>query len=154
MSDSSQPHGLQPTRLLRPWDSPGKSTGVGCHGQINKGVVCVSTQSLSHSESLDLMNRSPPVSSVHGILQARILEWVAIPFSKGYSQPRDQICISSIAGGFLTTESLGKPKSYVHIDVTYKICINRLLILLVRLLINSRLFVVKFGENQMLYGDF
>ena len=31
MSDSSQPHGLQPTRLLHPWDFPGKSTGVGCH---------------------------------------------------------------------------------------------------------------------------
>ena len=31
MSDSSHPHGLQPTRLLRPWDFPGKSTGVGCH---------------------------------------------------------------------------------------------------------------------------
>ena len=31
VSDSSQPHGLQPTRLLRPWDFPGKSTGVGCH---------------------------------------------------------------------------------------------------------------------------
>ena len=32
MSDSLRPHGLQPTRLLRPWDFPGKSTGVGCHG--------------------------------------------------------------------------------------------------------------------------
>ena len=31
MSDSSQPHGLQPTRLLLPWDFPGKSPGVGCH---------------------------------------------------------------------------------------------------------------------------
>jgi len=31
MSDSSRPHGLQPTRLLHPWDFPGKSTGVGCH---------------------------------------------------------------------------------------------------------------------------
>ena len=31
LSDSSQPHGLQPTRLLCPWDSPGKNTGVGCH---------------------------------------------------------------------------------------------------------------------------
>ena len=31
MSDSLQPHGLKPTRLLRPWDFPGKSTGVGCH---------------------------------------------------------------------------------------------------------------------------
>ena len=100
------------------------------------------------------MDCSLPGSSVHGILQARMLEWVAIPFSKGYSHPRDQIGISHIAGGFLTTESLGKPKTYVHIDVTYKICINRLLMLLVRLLINSRLFVVKFGENQKLYGDF
>ena len=38
----------------------------------------------------DPMDCSPPGSSVHGILQARILEWVAIPFSKGFSQPRDQ----------------------------------------------------------------
>jgi len=37
---------------------------------------------------------------VHGILQARILEWVAVPFSKGSSQPRDQIQVSCIAGGF------------------------------------------------------
>ena len=36
MSDSSQPHGLQPTRLLRPWDFPGKSTGVGCHCLLRK----------------------------------------------------------------------------------------------------------------------
>ena len=36
MSDSWQPHGLQPTRLLRPWDFPGKSTGVGCHCLLRK----------------------------------------------------------------------------------------------------------------------
>ena len=45
---------------------------------------------------------SPPGSSVHGILQARILEWVAMPFSRGSSQPRDQTQVSSIAGGFFT----------------------------------------------------
>ena len=39
---------------------------------------------------------SPPGSSVHGILQARILEWVAMPFSKGSSRPKDQTCISSL----------------------------------------------------------
>ena len=50
----------------------------------------------------DPMDCSPPGSSVHGILQARILEWVAIPFSRGYSQPRDQTQVSRIAGGFLT----------------------------------------------------
>ena len=45
---------------------------------------------------------SPPGSSVHGILQARMLEWVAIPFSRASSWPRDQTCISSMAGRFLT----------------------------------------------------
>ena len=39
--------------------------------------------------------------TVHGILQARILEWVAFPFSKGSSRPRDQIQVSHIAGEFL-----------------------------------------------------
>ena len=45
---------------------------------------------------------SPPGSSVHGILQARILEWVAIPFSRGFSQPRNRTLVSCIAGGFFT----------------------------------------------------
>ena len=48
------------------------------------------------------MDCSPPGSSVHGILQARILEWVAIPFFRGSSQPRDQIWISHTAGRFFT----------------------------------------------------
>ena len=46
----------------------------------------------------DPMNCSPPGSSIHGILQARILEWVAISFSKGTSQPRDRTRVSHIAG--------------------------------------------------------
>ena len=50
------------------------------------------------------MNYSPPGSSVHGILQARILEWVAVPFSRGSSQPRDQTLVSCIAGRFLLSE--------------------------------------------------
>ena len=41
--------------------------------------------------------------TVYGILQARILEWVAFPFSRGSSQPRDQTYVSHIAGGFLTS---------------------------------------------------
>ena len=52
------------------------------------------------------MDRSPPGSSVHGILQARLLEWIAMPFS---SQPRDRTRVSCIAGGFFTAEPLGKP---------------------------------------------
>ena len=50
---------------------------------------------------------SPPSPSIHGILQARILEWVAIPFSRGSSRPRDQTCVSCI--GRLTAGSPGKP---------------------------------------------
>ena len=50
----------------------------------------------------DPMDCSPPGSSVHGILQARILEWVAIPFSRVYSQPRDWTQVSCIGGGFFT----------------------------------------------------
>ena len=49
----------------------------------------------------DPMDCSPPGSSVHGLLQARILEWVAIPFSRGSSRPRDRTWASHIADGFL-----------------------------------------------------
>ena len=58
------------------------------------------------------MDHSPPGSSVHGILQARILEWVAMPSSRGSSRPRNQThvsCVSCIAGGFFTAEPPGKP---------------------------------------------
>ena len=48
----------------------------------------------------DPMDWSLPNSSVHGILQARILEWVPIPFPRGSSQPRDRTQMSCIAGGF------------------------------------------------------
>ena len=67
------------------------------------------------SDSLWPMNCSPPGSLVHGIFQARMLEWVTIPFSSGSSQPRDQTQVSCIAGKFLTTESPGKPAS-THCD--------------------------------------
>ena len=49
-----------------------------------------------------LMDCGPPGSSVHGVLQARILEWVTIPFSRGSSQPRDQTWVFCIAGGFFS----------------------------------------------------
>ena len=73
MSDSSRPHGLQPTRLLRPWDSPGKNTGVGCHFLLKfmKG------KRESDTTLSDPMDCSLLDSSVHGIFQARVLEWGA-----------------------------------------------------------------------------
>ena len=81
-----RPHGLQPTRLLRPWDSPGKNTGVGCPFLLQ----CIKVESKSevaqscpiHSDPMDC---SPPGSSIHGIFQARVLEWGAIAFSLEHS---------------------------------------------------------------------
>ena len=136
MSNSLWPHRLQPTRLLCPWDFPGKSTGVGCHGLTDMILLC----------DVDLMNQkqlceiiyskkrvcvlftqsgptlcdprdsSPPVSSIHGILQARILKWVAIPFSRVCSWPRDETWVSCIAGRFFaiwaTMEAPKKTKHY------------------------------------------
>ena len=58
----------------------------------------------------DHMDYNPPASVVHGISEARILEWVSISFSRVSSQPRNQTCVSCIAGVFFTTEPSGKPK--------------------------------------------
>ena len=55
----------------------------------------------------------PMAYTVHGILQARILEWVAFPFSRGSSQPRDQTQISHTAGGFFTSWATRKPEAVV-----------------------------------------
>ena len=57
----------------------------------------------------DPIDGSPPGSPIPGILQARILEWAALSFSKRSSGCRDQTCVSCIAGGFFTTEPLRKP---------------------------------------------
>ena len=57
---------------------------------------------LQYSDLENSMDCSPPGSSVHGILQARILEWVAMPSSRGFSQLRDQTQVSCITGGFFT----------------------------------------------------
>ena len=78
----------------------------------------VVVQSLCHAQFFcNPMDCSPPGSSVHGISQARILEWVAIAFSRGSSQPRDQTCISYIAGGFFTAEPPGKLKSHFSVMI-------------------------------------
>ena len=69
--------------------------------------MCVCSVAKSCPTLCDPMDCSPPGSSVHGIFQARILEWVAMPSSRGFSPPRDQTSISCIAGGFFTTESPG-----------------------------------------------
>ena len=62
----------------------------------------------------DSMDCSPPGSSVHEILQERTLEWVAIPFSRGSSQPRDRTQVSYIAGRFFTTNTTCIKKTNVN----------------------------------------
>ena len=75
-------HRRQPTRLPRPWDSPGKNTGVGCHCLLQcKKVKSESKVAESCPTLSDPMDCGPPGSSIHGIFQARVLEWGAIVFS-------------------------------------------------------------------------
>ena len=82
MSNSVRPHRWQPTRLPRPWDSPGKNTGVGCHFLLQcvkvKGESEVAQSCLTLSDPMDC---GLPGSSVRGIFKARVLEWGAIAFS-------------------------------------------------------------------------
>ena len=120
MPNSLWSHGLWLARFLSPWNSPDKNTGRGCHSlfqeifptqglnprllHCRQILYCLSHQGKwkwNHSvvsNSLWPMDCSLPSSSVHGILQARILEWVAISFSRGCSQPRDQTWVSRIGG--------------------------------------------------------
>ena len=81
-----QPHRQKPTRLPCPWDSPGKNTGVGCHFLLQ----CMKVKSGREVTQLcptpsDPMDHSLPGSSIHGIFQARVLEWGAIAFSESLS---------------------------------------------------------------------
>ena len=81
VSDSVPPHRRQPTRLLCPWNSPGKNTGVGCHFLLQ----CMKVKSESEAAQscptlIDPMDYSLLGSSIHGIFQVRVLEWGAIAY--------------------------------------------------------------------------
>ena len=95
-SNSEQPQRRQPTRLCRPWDSPGKNTGVGCHFLLQ----CMKVKSESEVARSCPTLCDPPGSSVHGIFQARVLEWVAIAFSiRWWSPPvMHKTCVQSLSG--------------------------------------------------------
>ena len=89
MSNSVRPHRRQLTRLRHSWESPGKNTGVGCYFLLQ----CIKVKSESEVAQLcptllDPMDCSRPGSSVHGIFQARVLEWVATAFSRYWYKNR------------------------------------------------------------------
>ena len=96
VSDSWRPHGLWPTRLFCPWDSPWKNTGVGCHALL-QGIFPTQgwNPHLPHCRWILYQ------LSHHG--SPRILEWVPYPFSRGSSQPRNWTGVSGTAGGFFTS---------------------------------------------------
>ena len=79
---SVRPHRWQPTRLRRLWNSPGKNTGVGCHFRLQCIKVKSESEVAQSCPNLrDSMDCSLPGSSIHGISQARVLDWGAIAFS-------------------------------------------------------------------------
>ena len=79
-----------------PWEWRGQSSRLSCGWEL-KVLVAQSSPTLCNS-----VDSSPPGSSVRGIFQARVLEWVAISFSRGFPWPRDQTQVSCIAGRFCT----------------------------------------------------
>ena len=105
--DSVRPHRWQPTRLPRPWDSPGKNTGVGCHFLLQcmklKSESEVAQSCLTLSD--DPMDYSLPGSSIHGIFQARVLEWGAIAFS----DPLSRWCHLTISSSVIPFSSCLQP---------------------------------------------
>ena len=104
-----QPHRRQPTRLPHPWDFPGKNARVGCHFLLQCMKMKTESEVAQSCPTLcNPMDCSPLGSSVPEIFQARVLEWVAIPFSRGSSRPRDQTWVFCTAGRFFTVWATGE----------------------------------------------
>ena len=122
MSNSLQPHGLQPTRLLCPWDFPGQArmlqwvaisySNIYVYVYGSGGLVAKSCTTLCSP-----MDCSSPGSSVHGIFQARILEWLAI--SSGSILNPHLLCLLPWQAGFLLRAPPGKLKNYHMIQQSH-----------------------------------
>ena len=107
MSDSVRPH---------PWDSPGKKTGVGCHFLLQRIKVKSGSEVTQSCPTLhDPMDCSLAGSSVHGIFQARVLEWGAIAFSNASVKGLKfhgcwiQLGFSSVSDGYESACNAGDP---------------------------------------------
>ena len=107
-----RPHRWQPTRLPRPWDSPGKNTGVGCHFLLQCRKVKSEREVAQSCPTLrDPMDCSLAGSSSHGIVQARVLEWGVIAFSASDQQiARSTRGLQSLLG-FFRLAPLSEPYS-------------------------------------------
>ena len=106
MSDSLRYHGLWPTRLLSAHaDSPGKNTGVDCHALL-QGIFP------SQGSNPGLLHCRQFLYCLSHQGSPRILEWVAYPFSRRSSQPRDQTQVSCIAGRFFSSWATRETQEY------------------------------------------
>ena len=109
MSDSVRPHRQQLIRLLCPWDSPSNNTGVGCHFLLQCMKVKSESEVTQSCPTLsDPMDCSLPGSSIHGIFQARVLEWVAIAFSVIF--PAAAAAVAAAAKSLQSCLTLCNPK--------------------------------------------
>ena len=117
MSDSVWPHRRQPTRLPRPWDSPGKNTGVGCHFLLQWMKVKSESEVAQPCLTLrDPMGCTLPGSLIHGIFQARVLEWGAIAFSRATSTHKEKEIIPILRWiGKAETHAYHKPYTWSNI---------------------------------------
>ena len=109
MSDSVRPHRWQPARLPCPWDSPGNNTGAGCHF-LRQCIKVKSESEVAQScpTLRDPMDCSLLGSSFHGTSQARVLEWVAIAFSRFniYTYVYDCVWVCSVVSKSLGPHGL------------------------------------------------
>ena len=137
MSNSVRPHRRQPTRLHHPWDSPSKNTGVGCHFLLQCMKVKSKSEVTQSCPTLhDPMDCSLSGSSIHGMFQARVLEWVAIAFSNHPVYSAFNIIPFSMA--YMLFSFAACVKTYFHNEIflkltttlcSKKLCLNKNILL-------------------------
>ena len=100
MSDSLRPHGLQPTRLLCPWDSPGKNTGVGCHALFKwtQALLCLLCLLYWHTGSLPAEPPGKPniYDSLCCTLETNTVLYINYISIKFFKNRKVSLCISSV----------------------------------------------------------
>ena len=107
VSDSVRPHRRRPTRLPCPWDSPGKNTGVGHHFLLQCMKVKREREVTRSCRTLcDPMDCSLSGSSIHGIFQARVLEWGAIAFSRKHPNVVIDLVFNSVTCYILSEKAM------------------------------------------------
>ena len=140
MSDSVRPHRQQPTSIPHPWDSPGKNTGVGCHDLLQCMKVKSESEVIQSCPTLsNPMDCSLPGASVHGIFQARVLEWVATAFS---SRARSHLILSLENFCGLTSFFLASPFAGIYISTLYPLKIQSPLSYLIFIFQNSLISLI------------